>query len=160
MYVEGEKKRRNPRIYHSFFSWFFFFYSFKIASSAGDITKASVNAPCTKEYCTFYKGSDARLEFTFTLSKSTIDRKNKHISRVVFFFEEKKAHKVRAKVVATIGTIDHDFALPNPDVCQQLGCPLKNGVPYTYHNSMFVSPTYPSVCISTIDWLMWICDLF
>ena len=23
---------------------------------------------------------------------------------------------------------------------------MKNGVPYTYHNSMFVSPTYPSVC--------------
>jgi len=62
------------------------------------------------------------------------------------FFKEKKAHKVRAKVVATIGTIDHDFALPNPDVCQQLGCPLKNDVPYTYHNSMYVSETYPSVC--------------
>jgi len=63
-----------------------------------------------------------------------------------FSFKEKKAHKVRAKVVATIGTIDHDFALPNPDVCQQLGCPLKNGAPYVYHNSMYVSPTYPSVC--------------
>ena len=67
-----------------------------------------------------------------------------------FSFKEKKAHKVRAKVVATIGTIDHDFALPNPDVCQQLGCPLKNGVPYTYHNSMFVSQTYPSVCLRVI----------
>ena len=46
------------------------FLSIEIAASAGDITKASVNAPCTKEYCTFYKGTDARLEFTFTLSKS------------------------------------------------------------------------------------------
>ena len=64
----------------------------------------------------------------------------------MFIFKEKKAHKVRAKVVATIGTIDHDFALPNPDVCQQLGCPLKAGAPYTYYNSMYVSPTYPSVC--------------
>lgn len=47
--------------------------------------------------------------------------------------------------MATIGTVDHDFVLPNHDVCQQLGCPLKPGVPYAYHNSMFVSPTYPSV---------------
>lgn len=48
--------------------------------------------------------------------------------------------------MATIGTIDHDFVLPNHDICQQLGCPLKPNVPYAYHNSMFVSPTYPSVC--------------
>ena len=60
-------------------------------------------------------------------------------------FLGKQAHKVRAKVMATIGTVDHDFVLPNHDVCQQLGCPLKPGVPYSYHNSMFVSPTYPSV---------------
>jgi len=58
---------------------------------------------------------------------------------------EKTAHKVRAKVIATIGTMDHDFALPNSDVCKQLGCPVKSNVRYTYHNSMFVSPTYPSV---------------
>ena len=37
--------------------------------SAGEIVKVSVNTPCTPEYCTFYKGSNARLEFTFTLSK-------------------------------------------------------------------------------------------
>jgi hypothetical protein len=104
------------------------------ASSVGEITKASVNAPCTKEYCTFYKGTDARLEFTFLLKK--------------------KAHKVRAKVVATIGTIDHDFALPNPDVCQQLGCPLKNAFPYTYHNSMYVSPTYPSVKVNQMRYYL------
>lgn len=48
--------------------------------------------------------------------------------------------------MATIGTVDHDFVLPNHDVCQQLGCPLQPDVPYSYHNSMFVSPTYPSVC--------------
>lgn len=47
--------------------------------------------------------------------------------------------------MATIGTVDHDFALPNHDVCQQLGCPLNADVPYSYYNSMFVSPTYPSV---------------
>jgi hypothetical protein len=50
--------------------------------------------------------------------------------------------------MATIGTVDHDFALPKHDVCKQLGCPLKNGTPYVYSNNMFVSPTYPSVCIS------------
>ncbi len=44
----------------------------EIASSAGEILKASVNAPCTKEYCTFYKGADARIEFTFNLSKIII----------------------------------------------------------------------------------------
>jgi hypothetical protein len=48
--------------------------------------------------------------------------------------------------MATIGTVDHDFVLPNHDVCKQLGCPLKNNVPYSYYNSIFVSPTYPSVC--------------
>ncbi|CAF0896150.1 unnamed protein product [Adineta steineri] len=102
--------------------------------SAGRILKVSVNAPCTKEYCTFYKGTDARLEFTFNLKK--------------------KAHKVRAKVVATIGTIDHDFALPNSDVCGQLSCPLTNNVPYTYHNSMYVSPTYPSVKVNQMRYYL------
>jgi hypothetical protein len=49
--------------------------------------------------------------------------------------------------MATIGTVDHDFLLPNHDVCKILGgCPLKNAFPYSYYNSMFVSPTYPSVC--------------
>ena len=48
--------------------------------------------------------------------------------------------------MATIGTVDHDFVLPNHDVCKQLGCPLQINTPYSYHNSMFVSPTYPSVC--------------
>jgi len=43
-----------------------------LAASAGEILKVSVNAPCTQEYCTFYKGTDARLEFTFTLSKRFI----------------------------------------------------------------------------------------
>jgi hypothetical protein len=47
--------------------------------------------------------------------------------------------------MATIGTVDHDFILPNHDVCKQLGCPLQTNIPYSYHNSMFVSPTYPSV---------------
>ena len=107
--------------------------------------KATVNAPCANDYCTFYKGTDARLEFTFTLRKQMM--KNCSIK---FFLSlsliGKQAHKVRAKVMATIGTVDHDFVLPNHDVCQQLGCPLKPGVPYAYHNSMFVSPTYPSVC--------------
>ena len=102
--------------------------------SAGEVLRVSVNAPCTEEYCTFYKGADARLEFSFNLKK--------------------KAHKVRAKVVATIGTIDHDFALPNSDVCQQLGCPIKNGVPYTYYNSMFVSPTYPSVKVNQMRYYL------
>ncbi len=78
-----------------------------------------------------------------------------------FSFKEKKAHKVRAKVVAKIGTIDHDFALPNPDVCQQLGCPLKNGAPYVYHNSMYVSPTYPSVCkIKSFFFLQVLCNFY
>ncbi len=49
--------------------------------------------------------------------------------------------------MARVGTIDHEFALPKHDVCTQLDCPLKNGVPYSYHNTMFVSPTYPSVCL-------------
>lgn len=40
-----------------------------IARSVGEIIKATVNAPCSNEYCTFYKGSDARLEFTFKLRK-------------------------------------------------------------------------------------------
>ncbi|CAF0834005.1 unnamed protein product [Rotaria sp. Silwood1] len=102
--------------------------------SSGDVIKVSVNAPCTEEYCTFYKDTDARLEFTFNLKK--------------------KAHKVRAKVVATIGTIDHDFALPNSDVCEQLGCPIKNGVQYTYYNSMFVSPTYPSVKVNQMRYYL------
>ncbi len=128
----------------------------------GEILKASVNAPCTKEYCTFYKGTDARLEFTFNLSKITktfnwCEYKQK---KFFFFSKEKKAHKVRAKVVATIGTIDHDFALPNPDVCQQLGCPLKNAFPYTYHNSMYVSPTYPSVCQNTMTEFRFKCICF
>ncbi|UJR21887.1 hypothetical protein I4U23_024959 [Adineta vaga] len=111
-------------------------HPFKQCSSrrTGEIVKASVNAPCGKEYCTFYKGTDARLEFTFTLRK--------------------KAHKIRAKVVATIGTIDHDFVLPNHDVCQLLGCPLQNNVPYSYHNSMFVSPTYPSVKINQMRYYL------
>ncbi|CAF2849852.1 unnamed protein product [Rotaria sp. Silwood2] len=102
--------------------------------SSGEVIKVSVNAPCTEEYCTFYKGTDARLEFTFNLKK--------------------KAHKVRAKVVATIGTIDHDFALPNSDVCEQLGCPIKNGVEYTYQNSMYVSPTYPSVKVNQMRYYL------
>jgi hypothetical protein len=59
------------------------FYLIEIASSVGEITKASVNAPCTKEYCTFYKGTDARLEFTFLLSKIIQIKKNTRI----FFFE-------------------------------------------------------------------------
>ena len=64
MYVENARVlKRNCLVL------FFSFYSIGIAASAGDITKVSVNAPCTKEYCTFYKGTDARLEFTFTLSK-------------------------------------------------------------------------------------------
>ncbi len=58
----------------------------EIASSVGEITKASVNAPCTKEYCTFYKGTDARLEFTFLLSK-IIQIKKKHEFLCLFFFE-------------------------------------------------------------------------
>ena len=58
---------------------------------------------------------------------------------------EKKAHKVRAKVVATIGAVAHDFVLPNHDVCKQLGCPLKNDVQYAYQNSMLIGATYPSV---------------
>lgn len=37
--------------------------------SSGEIVKVTVNAPCSSEYCTFYKGTDARLEFTFKLSK-------------------------------------------------------------------------------------------
>jgi hypothetical protein len=48
--------------------------------------------------------------------------------------------------MATIGTVDHEFFLPNHDVCKILGCPLKIGVSYSYYNSIFVSPTYPSVC--------------
>jgi hypothetical protein len=40
--------------------------------SAGQILKASVNAPCENDYCTFYKGDNARLEFTFTLRKLII----------------------------------------------------------------------------------------
>jgi hypothetical protein len=133
----------------------------KIASSVGEIIKASVNAPCTQEYCTFYKGKDAHLEFVFTLSKilkKQINWKKKH-KFLYFFLTEKKAHKVRAKVVATIGTIDHDFALPNPDVCQQLVCPLKSGVHYKYHNSMFVSRTYPSVRLIKFFFLMISVDL-
>ncbi|CAF1133441.1 unnamed protein product [Rotaria sp. Silwood1] len=102
--------------------------------STGEIVKASVNAPCGNEYCTFYKGTDARLEFTFKLRK--------------------KAHKVRAKVMATIGTVDHDFALPNHDVCQQLGCPLQADTAYSYHNSMFVSPTYPSVKVNQMRYYL------
>ena len=54
-----------------------------IASSAGEILKVSVNAPCTKEYCTFYKGADARLEFTFKLSKIII---KKHTNYFYFSF--------------------------------------------------------------------------
>ncbi|CAF1026100.1 unnamed protein product [Rotaria magnacalcarata] len=102
--------------------------------STGEILKVSVNAPCTKEYCTFYKGVDARLEFSFKLRK--------------------KAHKIRAKVVATIGTVDHDFALPNHDVCQQLGCPIQADVAYSYHNSMFVSQTYPSVKVNQMRYYL------
>ncbi|CAF1482214.1 unnamed protein product [Adineta steineri] len=112
-------------------------HPFKQCSSrrTGEVLKASVNAPCGKEYCTFYKGTDARLEFTFKLRK--------------------KAHKVRAKVTATIGTIDHDFVLPNHDVCQLLGgCPLKIDHLYSYHNSMFVSPTYPSVKINQMRYYL------
>ena len=58
--------------------------------------------------------------------------------------------KVRAKVVATIGTVDHDFVLPNHDVCALLGCPLQPNKSYTYKNSMFVSQTYPSVGLSDL----------
>ncbi|MCC7160076.1 MAG: hypothetical protein IT281_11170 [Ignavibacteria bacterium] len=116
-----------------------------LARSTGEILKVSVNAPCNNEYCTFYKGADARLEFSFKLRKRIkhITNKKKHS---YIFLIGKKAHKIRAKVVATIGTVDHDFALPNHDVCQQLGCPIQADVPYSYHNSMFVSQTYPSVC--------------
>lgn len=114
-----------------------------LARSAGEIIQASVNAPCTQDYCTFYKGTNARLEFTFVLSK--IIRLRVLKKEESLFSIEKKAHKVRAKVMATIGTIDHDFVLPNHDVCKQLGCPLKNDFQYSYQNSMLVSPTYPSV---------------
>ena len=51
----------------------------------GEITKASVNAPCTKEYCTFYKGADARLEFTFLLSKK-IEIKRLIVNRKIMNF--------------------------------------------------------------------------
>jgi hypothetical protein len=44
-------------------------FDFYLARSAGQIIKAAVNAPCGNDYCTFYKGTEARLEFTFTLSK-------------------------------------------------------------------------------------------
>jgi hypothetical protein len=63
--VQVCRKRKSPK--NSYISFLFFFPL--IASSVGEILKASVNAPCTKEYCTFYKGTDARLEFTFNLSK-------------------------------------------------------------------------------------------
>jgi len=43
-----------------------------LGRSAGQVLKASVNAPCGKEYCTFYKGLDARLEFTFRTRKKII----------------------------------------------------------------------------------------
>jgi hypothetical protein len=115
-----------------------------LARSAGEILHASVNAPCINDYCTFYKGNDARIEFTFTLRK-IIDNKNNNKTHLSFLIG-KKAQTVRAKVMATVGTVDHDFVLPNHDVCKLLGCPLKNGVPYSYHHSLFVSPTYPSVC--------------
>jgi len=42
-----------------------------IASRTGEILKASVNAPCSNGYCTFYKDTDARLGFTFKLRKIT-----------------------------------------------------------------------------------------
>jgi hypothetical protein len=61
------------------------------ASSVGEITKASVNAPCTKEYCTFYKGTDARLEFTFLLSKIIQIKKNTRIFMFVFFLNRKES---------------------------------------------------------------------
>ncbi|CAF0750742.1 unnamed protein product [Adineta ricciae] len=131
--------------YYSLFLFFFLYltvyaaqlkHPFKQCSPrrAGEVLSASVNAPCSSEYCTFYKGTDARLEFQFTLRK--------------------KAMKVRAKVVATIGTVDHDFVLPNHDVCALLGCPLQPNKPYTYKNSMFVSQTYPSVKINQMRYYL------
>jgi hypothetical protein len=49
-----------------------FLFLIFLARSAGQILKASVNAPCGNDYCTFYKGDNARLEFTFTLRKLII----------------------------------------------------------------------------------------
>jgi hypothetical protein len=48
-----------------------------IARSAGEILSVSVNTPCVNDYCTFYKGTDARIEFTFTLSTMIFKRKTK-----------------------------------------------------------------------------------
>jgi len=109
---------------------------FKQCSSmnTGEIHSVRVNAPCSDSYCTFYKGRDALLSFDFTLKKKVL--------------------KVRAKVIATIGTIDHDFQLPNPDACTQLSCPLPPNVKHTYSNSMFVSPIYPSVKINQMRYYL------
>ena len=38
-----------------------------LARSTGEILSVSVNAPCSDGYCTFYKGTEARLEFKFKL---------------------------------------------------------------------------------------------
>ncbi|CAF0835011.1 unnamed protein product [Didymodactylos carnosus] len=86
--------------------------------SVGEIVKVAVNTPCSEKYCTFYKGNDAKLVFDFKLKK--------------------KALRVRAKVMATIGTIDHDFQLPNSDACTLLGCPLAPNFKYTYQNSISI----------------------
>ncbi|CAF1621786.1 unnamed protein product [Didymodactylos carnosus] len=102
--------------------------------SVGEIVKVAVNTPCSEKYCTFYKGNDAKLVFDFKLKK--------------------KALRVRAKVMATIGTIDHDFQLPNSDACTLLGCPLAPNFKYTYQNSMYVSPTYPSVMINQMRYYL------
>jgi hypothetical protein len=74
------------------------------------------------------------------------NKKEKLIQKNDLIFIGKKTQTVRAKILATVGTMDHDFPLSKHDVCKQLRCPLKNGVIYSYQNNMFVSATYPSVC--------------
>ena len=128
---------------------YFFRYSSSnylfLASTISQMGNVSINVPCNDEYCTFHKGMNTSLTFTFNLRK--LIEKHQQTEKLLFFrFKERKIHKVRAKVLATIGSFDHNFALPNSNVCQQLKCPHQKSIPYTYHNSMYVSPSYPSVC--------------
>lgn len=116
-----------------------------LARRTGQIFKPVVSAPCKDDYCIFYKNTTAHLYFSFSISKSFFTLS---ATEMTFPCLEKKAQKVRAKIVATIGSVDHDFFIPNHDACEQLHCPLKPNTRYSYYHSMFVSPTYPSVLSS------------